>query len=313
MARSVSAASKPATVAVRKASAKMARATVGARAHQAAPGSARASRPPAAALDGALWLQRDGRALGGADRVALLEAIGAHGSMTQAARAVGISYKTAWERVQGMNNVAAQPLVARSAGGAGGGGTTLTPYALELIGAFRALEQTHAQMVGRLSKSLEQPGAVLQTLAALGLRTSARNQLAGTVTKVERGAVNAAVELSLPGGTDRVHATLTLASLRELGLTKGVHAVALIKAPSVFLAPEEGKGEGLRLSVRNTLAATVTQVLRGAVNSEVQARLQGGQTMVAMVSLGSMQRLRLRIGTPVWLLFQESSVILGVA
>ncbi|MEO6033261.1 MAG: TOBE domain-containing protein [Burkholderiaceae bacterium] len=266
--------------------------------------------PPTAALDGALWLRHGGQALGGADRVALLEAIGAHGSMTHAARAVGISYKTAWERVQGMNNVAAQPLVARSAGGAGGGGTTLTPYAIELIGAFRELEQAHAQMLGRLSKSLAQPGAVLQTLAALGLRTSARNQLAGTVTKIERGAVNAAVELGLPGGGDRVHATLTLGSLRELGLKKGVHAVALIKAPSVFLAPGDGAPQ---LSVRNALAGTVTKVVRGAVNTEVQACLQGGQTMVAMVSLESRQRLGLRAGAPVRLVFQESSVILGVA
>jgi molybdate transport system regulatory protein len=277
------------------------------------PAPAPASGSTGAALDGALWLQHGGQALGGADRVALLEAIGEHGSMTHAARAVGISYKTAGERVQGMNNVAAQPLVARSAGGAGGGGTALTPYALELILAFRELEQTHTQMLGRLSKSLAQPGAVLQTLAALGLRTSARNQLAGRVTKVERGAVNAAVELGLPGGSDRVHATLTLASLRELGLKKGVHAVALIKAPSVFLAPAQGEGEGLRLSVRNALAGTVTHVLRGAVNSEVQARLQGGQTMVAMVSLDSVERLKLRVGAPVRLVFQESSVILGVA
>ena len=148
----------------------------------------RASANPIA-LDGSLWLQHGGLPLGGADRVALLEAIRDTGSMTRAARAVGISYKTAWDRVQGMNNGAGRALVERTAGGVGGGGTVLTPYALELIAAFRELEQTHNQMLGRLSKSMAQPSEVLRSLATLGLRTSARNQLAGTVAEVHSGAV----------------------------------------------------------------------------------------------------------------------------
>ena len=266
----------------------------------------------AVALDGALWLQHGGQPLGGADRVALLEAIRDTGSMTRAAKAVGISYKTAWDRVQGMNNGAGRPLVERTAGGAGGGGTVLTAYALSLIAAFRELEQTHAQMVGRLSKSIERPGDVLRSLAALGLRTSARNQLAGVVDSVSRGAVNAVVTLALPGDTDVVHASLTLTSLRELGLKKGVPAVALIKAPSVFVAAGDDASSALSLSVRNVLRGTVVRILHGAVSTELQAELAGGQTMVAMLSTDSARRLKLKLGAPVRLLFQESSVILGV-
>jgi molybdate transport system regulatory protein len=276
-----------------------------------APAPAPARRPRAIALDGSLWLQQGGHLLGGADRVALLEAIRDTGSMTRAAKAVGISYKTAWDRVQGMNNGAGRALVERSAGGVGGGGTLLTPYALALIAAFRELEQTHTTMLGRLSKSMAQPGEVLRTLATLGLRTSARNQLAGTIAEVRAGAVNALVALALPGGVDRIFATLTLASLRELKLKKGAAAVALIKAPSVFIAADDD-ASALRLSVRNALRGAVTRIQTGAVNTEVQARLVGGQTMVAMLSDDSVQRLALRVGAPVRLLFQESSVILGV-
>jgi molybdate transport system regulatory protein len=270
------------------------------------------------ALEGARWLRQGGSLTGGADRVALLEAIRDTGSMTHAAKAVGISYKTAWDRVQGMNNGAGRPLVERSAGGAGGGGTRLTPYAVEMIAAFRELERTHAQLLGRLSTSMAQPGEVLRSLAALGLRTSARNQLAGTVAEVRRGAVNAELALALPGGSDRIHASLTMASLRELGLKKGVAAVALIKAPSVFIALGDGDGAGdgasgsLSVSVRNVLRGVVTAIHAGTVNTEVQARLAGGQTMVAMLSRDSAQRLALQVGAPVRLLFPESSVILGV-
>jgi molybdate transport system regulatory protein len=269
--------------------------------------------PPALQLDGAVWLQQGGSALGGADRVALLEAVHETGSMTRAAKVVGISYKTAWDRVQAMNNGAGQPLVERSAGGTGGGGTRLTPYALSLIAAFRELEATHAQMLGRLSKSIARPDAVLQSLATLGLRTSARNQLAGEVKRVHRGAVNAIVTLALPGAADTIDASLTMASLRELALKPGVRAVALVKAPSVFVALDDAAGAApLRLSVGNVLRATVSRVHAGAVSTEVQALLAGGQTMCAMVSSASAERLGLRTGLAVRLLFQESSVIVGV-
>ena len=270
---------------------------------------ARSTRPTALTLGGALSLHDGVHALGGADRMALLEAIRDTGSMTHAARAVGISYKTAWDRVQGMNNVSRLPLVERSAGGAGGGGSMLTPHALALVAAFRELEQAHAQVLARLPASLAQPRDLLGALATLGLRTSARNQLVGTVVRVTKGAVNASVELKLPGADDRLHATLTMASLRELGLKRGVPAVALVKAPSVFIAVDV---PGARLSVRNALAGQVTKIDEGAVNTEVQARLAGGQTMVAIVSRDSVARLALRAGVPVRLLFQEASVILGV-
>ncbi len=275
----------------------------------------RSRRPaPAMALDGALSLRQGMQSLGGADRVALLEAIRDSGSMTRAATAVGISYKTAWDRVQDMNNVSAQPLVARSAGGAGGGGTTLTPYAEQLIAAFRQLEHEHTRMLYRLSKTLAGPHEALHTLAALGLRTSARNQLAGTVTAVQAGAVNAMVELALPGGVDHVRATLTMRSLAELGIAVGTLAVALIKAPSVFVVVvgEVLPDKALRLSVGNALAGRVSALQVGAVNTEVQVALTGGQTVVAMLSRDSAERLKLAVGAPVQAAFLESSVVLGV-
>lgn len=270
----------------------------------------RAHRSPVAiALDGSLSLRQGLQTLGGADRVALLEAIRDSGSMTRAAKAVGISYKTAWDRVQDMNNVSAQPLVERSAGGAGGGGTTLTPYAEQLIAAFRQLEDEHARMLGRLSKTLAGPRDALHTLAALGLRTSARNQLAGIVTAVQSGAVNATVEMTLPGGVDRVRATLTMRSLAELGIVIGTRAVALIKAPSVFIVLTE---PALRLSAGNALTGQVSALQVGAVHTEVQVALAGGQTVVAMLSRDSAERLTLTIGATVQAAFLESSVVLGV-
>lgn len=66
------------------------------------------------------------------------------------------------------------------------------------------------------------------------IRFSARNQFAGTVSSVVKGAVNAEVAITLPGGTV-VIAIVTNESVLDLGLTPGAAATALIKASHVLL------------------------------------------------------------------------------
>ncbi|MBL8404592.1 MAG: TOBE domain-containing protein [Dechloromonas sp.] len=66
------------------------------------------------------------------------------------------------------------------------------------------------------------------------VRFSARNQLSGTVTSVQKGAVNTEVGIQLPGGAT-VYAVVTNEAVMELGLKAGVAATALIKASHVIL------------------------------------------------------------------------------
>ncbi|RZL03846.1 MAG: LysR family transcriptional regulator [Rubrivivax sp.] len=265
------------------------------------------------ALNGSLWLQQGGYLLGGADRIALLEAIHQTGSMMKAAKVVGVSYKTAWDRVQDMNNTAGHPLVDRLTGGSGGGGTFLTPYALDLITAFRQVEKIHEQVLGQLTKSLAHPQEVLKTLSTLGLRTSARNQLVGTVTRVRAGEVDALVELRLPGAQDGqgdvLRASLTTTSLKELGIAKGMQAVALFKAPSVHLTRPDAPDEP---AMHNSLPARVVAIQEGGVHTEVQVRLQGGQTLVSKVGADHVATLGLSEGSKVLAQFYDHAIILGV-
>ena len=66
-------------------------------------------------------------------------------------------------------------------------------------------------------------------------RMSARNQFPGRITEVEEGAVNGVVKMEVLGG-NRLSATITMASIRELGLKPGVEATAVVKATSVMFA-----------------------------------------------------------------------------
>lgn len=266
------------------------------------------------ALSGTLWIQQGGHLLGGADRITLLESIHETGSMSQAAKAVGISYVTAWDRIRDMNNATGQALVHRMTGGSGGGGTVLTPYALELIHAFRQIEAVHTQVLAQLTKSLSNPGEVLKTLSSLGLRTSARNQLAGTVTQVRTGTIDALIGLRLPSATpgedgDTLRVSLTTTSLKTLGITKGMQAVALLKAPSIHLtlpdAPED-------LAVHNSLSGHVVAIHEGPAHTEVHVRLKGGQTLVSKVEAAYARQLRLAQGSEVLAQFYDHAAILGV-
>lgn len=77
------------------------------------------------------------------------------------------------------------------------------------------------------------PWVILLTDAG-DVRFSARNQLTGTVSALQPGAVNTEVALTLPGGT-AVYAVITNEASQELGLTIGASATALIKASHVVL------------------------------------------------------------------------------
>ncbi len=68
-----------------------------------------------------------------------------------------------------------------------------------------------------------------------GFKTSARNELHGTVVRCQEGAVNGEVIIELAGGKS-VAAVVTNDSIHSLGLAEGVKACALIKASHVILA-----------------------------------------------------------------------------
>ncbi|ACD21101.1 TOBE domain-containing protein [Paraburkholderia phytofirmans] len=262
-------------------------------------------------LGGSVWFQAGAQTLGGASRIALLEAIGETGSITSAAKEVGISYKGAWDAVDTMNNLAGEPLVVRLTGGKGGGGTTLTPRAVKLIETFRAVEREHRRFLERAGAAIEGFATDWDLIGRIGVKTSARNQLYGTVSAITRGAVNDEIALTLPGG-HAIVSVITHESTETLGLAEGAAAFALIKASWVVLLVDNASGTPLKLSARNQLRGTVQSVKRGAVNAEVSLMLHGGAVITAVVTHGSLDTLGLVEGGSAVAAFKASSVILGV-
>ena len=140
------------------------------------------------------------------------------------------------------------------------------------------------------------------------MKTSARNQYVGKVVAVEDGSISSSVAVDLGGG-DRIYATITKASRIELGLKIGDKALVLIKASWVIVAPAL---PGVKLSARNRLCGRVDRLVTGSVNTDVLIRLEGGNTISAIVTNESAIELGLEQGAEVCAVFKASSVILGV-
>lgn len=84
-------------------------------------------------------LDNEGRI--GPGKIALLEHIREHGSISAAGRAMDMSYKRAWDLVDEINRICRQAAVERQTGGKNGGGAALTPFGTSLVARYRKIER----------------------------------------------------------------------------------------------------------------------------------------------------------------------------
>ncbi len=218
-------------------------------------------------------------------RLDILRRIGEVGSISEAARAAGVSYKAGWQAVDTLSNLAGVPLVERTVGGSGGGGAQLTDAGRELLRAADELALARGQVLARLGSKagrLSNPSA----LAALGLRTSMRNQLPCTVAGLRAHGQVVRVNLALPGGA-QLFSRITRESAQLLGLSAGQHVLALCKATAVKVATAVESAEGI-----NLLHGVATRVSRAAQGGEVALALEGGLQLVGFAGAGSGLRVR---------------------
>ncbi len=238
----------------------------------------------------------------------LLERIDSSGSISAAANSLGMSYKAAWDAVEGINNLSAQPLVERRVGGRNGGGAALTTHGRRLLAAYRRLDKERERVLARLNRAMDDFDAYYEIIRRFDMKTSARNQFLGKVVKITEGAVNSEVVLDIGGG-DELVAGITLDSLNHLQLVEGAEAYALIKAQWIILCT----GNGLKTSARNRLCGIVARCQEGSVNSEIILELPGGKYLAAIVTNDSYHDLDLKPGMRACALIKASHIILAVS
>ena len=259
-------------------------------------------------------------------RVDILRRIGEGGSISEAARRAGVSYKAAWQAIETLGNLAGTPMVEKAVGGSGGGGTLLTPAGLRVLEAADLLEQARAQVLAVLdaeaSGAADAQGArgargasVGPGLAALALRTSMRNQFPCEVHSLVRSGGLVRVGLVLGSGLGvglagppLLFARITRESAQLLALARGNQVLALCKATAVRVAPQFAAAEG-----RNLLGGEVHRASRASAPSasggEITLRLAGGISLVGFADPGH----GLTAGRPAVAALEESGVVIAVS
>lgn len=258
-----------------------------------------------------LSLENDAGAALSNKRIRLLELIGELGSISQAAKAVPLSYKAAWDAIELLNSTATQPLVERVAGGRQGGGTQLTEYGRRMTVMYRALEQEHQLTLDRLVAGMDslQQGDLKdfqQLMYRTAIKTSARNNFCGVVAGLRDQGINYLVHLEIAPDLELV-ALITKTSADNLGLKMGSEVFALFKAFSVQLS----KTTEFNKAIANQLWGVVEEISLSREQIEVVVQLASDQKLVVVVAQSVFESLALKLGDKVCATFPAEQIILA--
>lgn len=238
-------------------------------------------------------------------RLDILRRIGAVGSISEAARGAGVSYKAAWQAIDTLSNLAGTALLERTVGGSGGGGAQLTPAGVQLLEAAQLLSAARAQVLAQWATNPAHPASAMPGapgLAALGLRTSMRNQLPCVVKALQPQGQALRVELGLADGS-ALFSRITRESAELLGLVPGRAVLALCKATAVQVVPA-----GEPVAGRNRLLGRVSRASRASGGGEVAVALDGGLQLVGFS--GSASGLKVHAAAVAYV--DESAVVVAL-
>jgi len=239
-------------------------------------------------------------------RIALLQAIDTAGSISKAAKMVPMSYKSAWDAIDSINNLCPHAVVSKETGGKGGGGAKITPYGNNLINTYTLLQKEHKKFLQSLSDNTDFDKGTLKSLQRFSMNISARNKIHGQVEFIESGKVNAQVYVKLKSGYTIV-SVITNSAVKELELKIGDDVSAIFKSSSVILSTDSA----LSISARNKFKGKIDSIGEGEVNSEVVVDIGNNDKLVAVITSSSVSSLDLKIGMEVSLIIKSSDIMIG--
>jgi len=146
------------------------------------------------------------------------------GSLAEAARINGISYRNAWGRIRKLESVYGKRILDTKVGGASGGGAELTPEGLRLFREFRHIRKY-------LFNALDDT----ESAGNVSYKLSARNMLGAKVVGIERGDITSQIRLSSPAPVN-LTSIISNEAVDDLGLRVGDDVQAVVKSTEVMIA-----------------------------------------------------------------------------
>ena len=238
-------------------------------------------------------------------RIELLHAIEAHGSISKAAKAVPMSYKSAWEAVDTMNALSPEPIVCRETGGKDGGGTTITEYGQQLLKNYAVLKEEHRRFLEKLSELTDIQSGAFKTIGRLAMQISARNQIQAEVVSVDSQNVNANILLRLKSGKELL-STITKEAVENLHIEEDQTVIAIFKSNAVWLAKKVDEKR-----YENRLEGIVNKIDKDVENTKVVVDIGEHDTIVSVMPTAVLEKMELIEGNSVIAMIKANDVMVG--
>jgi molybdate transport system regulatory protein len=253
-------------------------------------------------LDSSLWIDKNDKGFLGKGRIELLKQIDKHGSLSKAAKAMKMSYKAAWDSLNEMKHLSDEELIVSQSGGKSGGGSKLTQKAYNYIKTYELLYNTQQQFLKSIESHTDDVEELQQFLQRNSLRTSARNQLFGTIEKIEKGKINSILTIKIDKNT-KLKASITNESIKELGIKKNKKVYALIKASWVEITTRQ---------TDNSLQGEIKSIKKEQDIVQIQLYINEKLTITSVMNLDKFDSLHVNKKQKVFASFKPSDTIIGV-
>ena len=236
-------------------------------------------------------------------RIEVLRKIGETGSISQAARETGISYKAAWQAIDTLTNLTGVSLVEKVVGGVGGGGAKLTDAGARLLEIASVLEKNRQEVLSRFQE--DNADTIDARFSRLSIRTSMRNYLPCRVKGLKMSGQIVRVCLQVRENMSVLVARITRTSAELLALKEGMAVLAMCKATAVRVF---GEVDAADLSVANQFQGTVTRVSEGVKEDEITIELFPGLQLVGFAP----SLMHIRSGMQIHASVDESAVVVAL-
>lgn len=232
-------------------------------------------------------------------RVKLLENIIIYGSMSKAAKASGVTYKTAWEWIEKMNSLSPKPLVQKVSGGKGGGGTVVTAYAKELMHLFEEVEALHQKHL----HTLEETFSHLENEEAS--QSFSFSRLEAKVAEISLNAKSALFLVELLDGSI-ISAQAPVSFVEVNSLCVGSSITVLIESDTISVSKSFEK----EISTRNKLKTEVKEILIEEDDVLLTLAIAHEQFITSRITLKSYKDLQIKKGDNLMAMFKAYNVTL---
>lgn len=232
-------------------------------------------------------------------RIDVLQRIKQFGSISEAARSAGISYKAAWQAIETLSALAGEPLVEKSVGGNTGGGARITPAGEAVLEASAALNKVRNQILSDIQAG-ESPK--LAALASVALRMSIRNIIPCVIEDIHGGMSMCKVKMKVCEG-QYLRSSVTLESRQLLDLQVGKSVLALFKASAATVSKDKPEDVS-----RCFLFGQVSRLPQKDKGGEVTLRLPNGLNVVGFIRGNH----GLEVGSEAHIQIPEQSVVIAL-